>query len=326
MENRVLPAALATRAARRGRRRCGGAGRRCGDAAGRGRRGSETTWSRASGIDRDDDLDRPGEYGGTAVGGLGHRHGAGGRAGRDECRRRRVFAGLECHAPEREGSPPLHRVHRRLRLRAGTWDRRGGDRRLGRQLGLSVFYGSGGIGVLGNGYGIESNANAASGSDRCPGVGPNEAQVALKVTGKVSLSRSGRVAMSSEGQSQGRSRYGRHHNQQGLRRPLDQRIRSLGARGRSGAGQVHDLPQRGTDLVGGSMMVRARLTGTTWDPRLKTRQDRPRRNGDARDHRLWRHRERLGPIADQRGLWSTSLRFDVKYLRASNVAARRPID
>jgi hypothetical protein len=58
-------------------------------------------------------------------------------------------------------------------------------------------YGTGGVGVFGNGFvGVEGDANENAGSIGVWAWSPSTAQVALKVTGKVSFSRSGRVAMS----------------------------------------------------------------------------------------------------------------------------------
>jgi hypothetical protein len=60
-------------------------------------------------------------------------------------------------------------------------------------------YGSGAFGVIGNGFvGVEGDANDNAGSIGVWAWAPSTAQVALKVTGKVSLSRSGRVAMSTK--------------------------------------------------------------------------------------------------------------------------------
>ena len=65
-------------------------------------------------------------------------------------------------------------------------------------------YGSGGLGVLGyGGVGVEGDANSASGSVGVWAWAPTTSQVALKVTGKVSLSRSGRHAMASGTSSKG---------------------------------------------------------------------------------------------------------------------------
>lgn len=59
-------------------------------------------------------------------------------------------------------------------------------------------YGSGGSGVIGfGGVGVEGDANDLAGSVGVWAWAPTTAQTALKVTGKVSLSRSGRKAMSS---------------------------------------------------------------------------------------------------------------------------------
>ncbi len=59
-------------------------------------------------------------------------------------------------------------------------------------------YGSGGTGVLGfGGVGVEGDANTQPNSIGVLAVAPSTSQWALKVTGKVSLSRSGRTAMSS---------------------------------------------------------------------------------------------------------------------------------
>jgi hypothetical protein len=59
-------------------------------------------------------------------------------------------------------------------------------------------YGSGGNGVVGyGGVGVEGDANTLAGSVGVWAWAPTTSQVALKVTGKVSLSRSGRHAMSS---------------------------------------------------------------------------------------------------------------------------------
>ena len=193
-----LPAALATRAARRGRRRCGCAGRRCGDAAGRGRRAFKTdvvkgvnnpTTTTTSVTDSG--------AGSTVVSGLGHRRWRRVRAGRDECGRRGCPR-LERQRPSGRVPPLVHRVHRRLRLRSGTpWDRRGGYGVWGDSPDIGV-YGSGGLGVLGyGGVGVEGDANSASGSVGVWAWAPTTSQVALKVTGKVSLSRSGRHAMAS---------------------------------------------------------------------------------------------------------------------------------
>jgi hypothetical protein len=58
--------------------------------------------------------------------------------------------------------------------------------------------GTGGNGVVGYGYvGVEGDANSVAGSIGVWAWAPSTAQVALRVTGKVSLSRSGRKAMSS---------------------------------------------------------------------------------------------------------------------------------
>jgi hypothetical protein len=58
--------------------------------------------------------------------------------------------------------------------------------------------GTGGSGVIGyGGVGVEGDANTVAGSVGVWAWAPSTAQVALKVTGKVSLSRSGRKAMSS---------------------------------------------------------------------------------------------------------------------------------
>ncbi len=59
-------------------------------------------------------------------------------------------------------------------------------------------YGSGGSGVVGFGaVGVEGDANSSAGSIGVRAFAPSTAQIALKVTGKVSLSRSGRTTMSS---------------------------------------------------------------------------------------------------------------------------------
>jgi hypothetical protein len=59
-------------------------------------------------------------------------------------------------------------------------------------------YGSGSYGVVGyGGVGVEGDANSLAGSIGVRAWAPTTAQIALKVSGKVSLSRSGRKAMSS---------------------------------------------------------------------------------------------------------------------------------
>jgi hypothetical protein len=59
-------------------------------------------------------------------------------------------------------------------------------------------YGTGGNGVVGyGGVGVEGDANSLAGSVGVWAWAPSTSQVALKVTGKVSLSRSGRKAMPS---------------------------------------------------------------------------------------------------------------------------------
>ena len=60
-------------------------------------------------------------------------------------------------------------------------------------------YGSGGLGVNGFGFvGVEGDANGSAGAVGVWAWAPSTAQYALKVTGKVSLSRSGRVTMSTK--------------------------------------------------------------------------------------------------------------------------------
>ena len=62
----------------------------------------------------------------------------------------------------------------------------------------------------------------------------------------------------------------RHDHEQGVRRPLDERVGPLGPRGRPDDEQDHRLPQHDPELVGGRVVVRPRLRPGRWHIRSRS--------------------------------------------------------